>query len=276
MDRLGYSFSILTLAPGERRAFRREDAVGLVQIAEGCVHADGFEPCTLTINEYYLLPPGEMLEISNRTQESARLWVLFANSRLLEDTQAPDEDLWAGFQELPRRYMDTRHRNNMIIREMMQNLIASQTPLVFNETYRRMHAGIILVVAVRTCMVQPKSEQRAVQPPLMMTDVYIHVRRHLADDLSLDAIAKALHFNKYYLAHTFRRKAGIPLHQYVLHRRLEYANAMLEEGLPIGETARRSGFRDTSTFIRRYKQRWGITPRQHVMRIKQKQNLDEL
>lgn len=261
----GYTFSILTLNPGERRPFRREDSAGVVQVAEGCVRVSGFEPCVMTINEYYLLPPGEEIELYNHTQESAVLWVLFAHGQLMLDLQAPHEDLWSGFLSLPRRYMDTRHRNNMIIRELMQNLVMNQSIPLFSETYCRLHAGIILVVTVRTCMVQPSGEQRAVQPQLTMNDVYGYVRTHLADDLSLDTIASALHFSKYYLSHTFREKAGIPLHQYVLHRRLEYANTLLEEGFSVREAALRSGFRDTSTFIRRYKQRWGVTPRQHVL-----------
>lgn len=267
MHDIGYTFSVLALGPGEKRIFRRKDAVGMVQIAEGCVHLNGFESCVMTINEYYLIPPGEPAEVSNHTQEPASLWVLFAERELLKDVQAPGEELWNGFMELPRRYMDTHHRNNMIIRELMQNLVVSQTTLLYNETYRRLHAGIILVVAVRTCTVQPRNERRDVQPPLMMTDVYIYVRTHLDGDLSLDAIAKALHFNKYYLSHAFRQKAGISLYQHVMHRRLEYANTLLEEGFTVSEAAVRSGFRDTSTFIRRYKQRWGITPRQHVLNV---------
>ena len=267
MRSTGYSFSILSLMPGERRVFMREDAVGVIQIAEGCVRLDGFEPCTMTINEYYLLPAGESCEVCNHTHESAVLWVLFASQSLLKDLQSPGEDLWSGFLSLPRRYMDTRHRNNMIIRELMQNLVLNQSIPLYSETYCRLHAGIILVVTVRTCTAQPRGEQRAVQPRLTMTDVYSYVREHLAGDLSLDAIARALHFNKYYLSHTFREKAGIPLYQYVLHRRLEYANTLLEEGFSVREAALRSGFRDTSTFIRRYKQRWGVTPRQHALRV---------
>lgn len=266
MHSIGYTFSILALQPGERRSFQREDCAGVVQVAEGCVRVSGFEPCVMTINEYYLLPPGEEIELYNHTQETASLWVLFAHRDLMRDLQASGEDLCAGFLALPRRYMDTRHRNNMIIRELMQNLNISQTIPLYSETYRRLHAGIILVVTVRTCTVQPTGEQRAVQPQLTMTDVYGYVRTHLADDLSLDAIAKALHFNKYYLSHTFREKAGIPLHQYVLHRRLEYANTLLQEGFSVREAALRSGFRDTSTFIRRYKQRWGVTPSRHALR----------
>lgn len=266
----GYTFSILTLNPGDRRTFIRNDCAGLVQVAEGCVRISGFEPCIMTINEYYLLPPGEEVELYNHTQEAAVLWVLFSHRQLMLDLQSPGEDLWSGFLSLPRRYMDTRHRNNMIIREMMGNLATSQRIPLFCETYDRLHAGIILVVTVRTCMVQPAGEQRAVQPQLTLNDVYSYVREHLAEDLSLDAIAKALHFSKYYLSHTFREKAGIPLHQHVLHRRLEYANTLLEEGFSVQEAALRSGFRDTSTFIRRYKQRWGITPHQHILRTREK------
>lgn len=262
MNQREYTFSTLILPPGKGRSFLNEEAIGILMLAEGAATVTGVDPCVLSINEYYILLPGEQAEIINHGEQPLILWALFCGKALLEKQQAEGEDIWGSFAALPVRYMSAKNRNNMIIRELLGNVAGQKEQQILRETYAELHVGIILVVVARTCCKQPEGVRRIAQPPLTLNDVYGYVRHHLAEDLSLDTLAKRLHFDKYYLAHAFREKAGISLHQYVLHRRLEYANSLLCSGVSVRDTAARSGFSDYGNFIRRYKERWGITPGQ--------------
>jgi AraC family transcriptional regulator len=63
---------------------------------------------------------------------------------------------------------------------------------------------------------------------------------------------------------------GLPLHQYVVARRVEGAKQLLQVGdnLSLAEVASCAGFSDQSPFSRHFKRRVGVTPRQFRMRSK--------
>ncbi len=270
MNQDEYSFSVLALRGGEGTVFRAEEEVLFLMTAEGSARVDGLESGVLSVNDYCIAAPGEELRVSASQPDGAAFWLLRTGRAFLREISASGEDLWAAFFSLPVRIMDARHINNMILRELMQNLMLLPGASMLAKTYTRLHAGIIATVVARTCRLQPPGERRAQQPPLSMTDVYGYVRTHLQGDLSLPAIARALHFSESYLAHAFRRHTGMSVHQYVLSRRLEYANTLLAQGQSVRETAARSGFRSAEAFIRAYQKRWAMTPGQYAAQEKKK------
>ena len=259
----GYSFSALTLGPNESQAFEGKEQIHILFAAEGGAFFGGAERGILSMNEYYIVSAGEHAEVHTGAEDTVVLWVLRVSREMLTELQDEEEDLWGGFIQIPRHYMDGRNPNNMIIRELLQNLVYNQSQPYLSKTYIRLHVGIIAVVIARTCRIQPQGETRVQLLPMTMTDVYGYVRTHLQGDLSLEAIARALHISKSHLSHMFREEAGISVHQYVLARRLEYANGLLRKGIDVEKTAMRCGFQSAETIIRAYKKRWGITPGQY-------------
>ncbi len=255
----GFTINALTVVQNDGIDLAAVDELVMVMIADGATRCSGLESCILSVNDYYILLPGESVSLQNKSNTDCVIWILKIKKELLDALQAPGENLWDAFLLVPRRYMSAMLRSNMIIREMFQNVFVNQIPML-NKTYARMHVGFIAVVCIRSCLVQQGPKRSVVHPPLTMTDIYQYVRQNISGDLSLKAIASALHFDPSYLAHTFRKKAGMSLHQYVLSRRLNYANVLLRQGLSVQQTAERSGFGSTISFIRIYKQRFKITP----------------
>ena len=255
----GYTAEIVHLTDTAKHIATNADEAAIVLTAEGAVHCCGPENCTVGVNEYYILSPGDRADFYSLPDSPSTLWVLRFGQHLLKDLADPAESLWEGFCRLPRRYMDAGHRSNMIIREMIQNILVNQIPLL-SGSYGRLHVGLTVTVCLRTCLLQAPPEKAIVHPPLIMTDVFRYVRDHLTGDLSLAAIARALHFSPSYLAHMFREKAGTSLHQYVLARRLNYANVLLGQGLSVQKAAEHSGFSSPGSFIRAYRRAFGRTP----------------
>jgi AraC family transcriptional regulator len=77
-------------------------------------------------------------------------------------------------------------------------------------------------------------------------------------------MAAVAHLSAYNFARQFKRATGRPPHRYVLARRIERAQQLLQPDgdLSLAEVAADTGFSDQSQFSRQFKRITGITPRQ--------------
>lgn len=87
-----------------------------------------------------------------------------------------------------------------------------------------------------------------------------YIDAHLAHDLQLNSIARALNVSVSTLSHQFRRDMNISVYRYISEKRLSAVRKYAEQGIPLGVAAMRSGFRDYSGFFRLYKSRYGESP----------------
>jgi AraC-like DNA-binding protein len=89
-----------------------------------------------------------------------------------------------------------------------------------------------------------------------------HLDAQLADpQLNLDRLAAAVHVTPAHLVRRFRAELGITPMAYLWRRRVATGVDLLTNtGLPVGEVARRAGFRSVYHFSRRVKQATGLPP----------------
>ena len=95
-----------------------------------------------------------------------------------------------------------------------------------------------------------------------------YINRHLADDLSLDIIAKALYSNKVSLNRKFHEIMGCSIWEYILRRRTFAARQRLYFSGSISDAFEHSGFHDYSTFFRAYKKYVGLSPSEDLKKAK--------
>jgi len=80
--------------------------------------------------------------------------------------------------------------------------------------------------------------------------------------IKISDICKELYISTYYLTHRFTEFTGISPKQYLIQIRLNEAGKLLvNKNLSISEVAQKSGFQDTSNFIRYFKKSFGVTPK---------------
>ncbi len=80
---------------------------------------------------------------------------------------------------------------------------------------------------------------------------------------SLDALARAARLSRYHFLRIFRRATGATPRQYLIQARMRRAAARLSATRdPITDVALDSGFGDISTFNRRFRAVFGVSPRQ--------------
>jgi AraC family transcriptional regulator len=91
-----------------------------------------------------------------------------------------------------------------------------------------------------------------------------YVEEHLDASLTLGQMAAAAHLSAYHFARQFKAATGAPPHQYVIARRVERAQQLLQQDrdLSVAEVAVRAGFSDQSQLSHHFKRVVGVTPRQ--------------
>jgi AraC family transcriptional regulator len=91
-----------------------------------------------------------------------------------------------------------------------------------------------------------------------------YIEEQLDASLTLEQIAAAAHLSPYHFARQFKAATGLPPHQYVLARRIERAQQLLQQDrdLSLAEIAACAGFSDQSQFSHHFKRLVGVTPGQ--------------
>jgi AraC family transcriptional regulator len=89
-----------------------------------------------------------------------------------------------------------------------------------------------------------------------------YIEDHLSEDLSLSRIASVTGVSASHFKTLFRESAGVPVHQYVIQRRIERAKDLLMQGkLSIAEIALATGFSHQSHLARHMQRSVGLSPR---------------
>ncbi len=83
---------------------------------------------------------------------------------------------------------------------------------------------------------------------------------HLAEDLSVEALARRSLMSARTFARRFRDATGTTPHAWVLAQRVGFAQRLLEQGTSVEEVARRSGFGSAATLRAAFARERGTTP----------------
>lgn len=118
-------------------------------------------------------------------------------------------------------------------------------------------------------------EQMNTKTPLEESSLYqnllAYIDTHLEEDLTLEHLALVFFVSKYYISHVFKNNMGIPIHQYILKKRLYACKDSISSQMPITQAYQIFGFGDYSSFYRAFKKEFGISPKEfydtHVIKI---------
>ncbi len=94
-----------------------------------------------------------------------------------------------------------------------------------------------------------------------MEQARLFIEANLQNELSLEDIAAAVHLSKAHLARKFKEAYQVTPNQFLVGMRLKQAAKLLKTtNLPVNEVVNQVGFYSASSFIRLFKNEFGVTP----------------
>jgi AraC family transcriptional regulator len=133
--------------------------------------------------------------------------------------------------------------------------------------WSRQYAEALSVVLMHELIRLERSPSAAVRPlrgglpAWQQRRVVDFIEEHLADEISLAALAKLVELSLFHFARAFTQSFGVPPHRYHMARRIDRARGLLQkQALSVTEIGIQIGFRETSSFTRAFRKVTGLTP----------------
>jgi AraC family transcriptional regulator len=90
------------------------------------------------------------------------------------------------------------------------------------------------------------------------------IEEHLAEEISLTALAEVADLSLYHFARAFTQSFGVPPHRYHMARRMDRARSLLQKpALSVTQIGIQIGFRESSSFTRAFRRLTGLTPTEY-------------
>jgi AraC family transcriptional regulator len=91
-----------------------------------------------------------------------------------------------------------------------------------------------------------------------------YIEEHLAEDISLPALAEIADLSPFHFARAFKQSFGLPPHRYLVSRRIEKAkNLLATPALPVTQIGLDLGFGEASSFATAFRKHAGLTPTEY-------------
>lgn len=94
----------------------------------------------------------------------------------------------------------------------------------------------------------------------LMGRVAEYISANLSKNLDIKTLAEQVHISASGITHRFKKEFGIPIHKYIMQKRLVYAKRLAEEGKMLTKIYADVGFKDYSSFYKAYINYFGYAP----------------
>ena len=90
-----------------------------------------------------------------------------------------------------------------------------------------------------------------------------YMENNFSENITIDKLAKKLSLNKHYLIKIFKQITGETPIIYLRNLRIDFSKDLLKQGYSITEAATLSGFNNISYYIRHFKDKNSVTPKEY-------------
>lgn len=190
----------------------------------------------------------------------------------LADLSDETTNLEACFNVVPFRQVSVRPDSEIYM--LLKNL-ARKIVLLPNETSQfgasLFEHGILqmfVVLALRACIHAESHTATVSRHHLMLDEVFLYIQAHLTEELTLERLEKEFFVSHEHIAREFKRQTGQTVHRYIVKARLDRCCSLIEQGLPLTEVYKMSGFGGYNHFFRAFKKEYGMTPSEYFRTTK--------
>lgn len=225
--------------------------------------------------EVLVIPPGvvHFLRIRNREKPYRRI-VLWISASYLEGLLLRSEDYGYLFQRarLKKQYL---YQFDPILANQLQGMAFRMIEEQWGDRYGKqtfLYLKLNELLMVMNRMVYEQNHKKVAKGEEEVYQTICNfIASHLEEDLSLERLSNLFFLNKYYISHLFKDKVGMSAHQYITRKRLDACKDAILGDEPIGQICQQFGFSDYTSFYRRFKREYGVSPKeyrqQHQMEV---------
>lgn len=221
----------------------------------------------------YILKPWDILFVNkneihkpivnhNKYYERIVIWL---NPDFISKYAQGDNDLLRCFQIAVKNNYNLL-RLNMKSIEIVKNLIqdiqdCDNSNEFGNEILKESLFIQLMVLMNRLFLNSDKNRDiEDIQYDKTIEGVLNYINSNLENNLSIDTIASEFFISKYYLMRKFKNQTGSSIHNYVIQKRLILARSLISDGLSMSSVCSKCGFNDYSSFVRAFKNLYGVSP----------------
>ena len=121
--------------------------------------------------------------------------------------------------------------------------------------------AVSFLVYINRLLYDSLHQKSAVYENVLYLNICDYINRHLEEDLSLDSLSSFFYVSKYHISHIFKDNMGIPLHQYILKKRLHASKNAILSDQPISMFTSSTASRTTPAFSGHSKKSTVFPPR---------------
>lgn len=137
--------------------------------------------------------------------------------------------------------------------------------------YEKNLISMLLILSLRACIGADRVHKSRKRRHIMMDDIFIYIREHLTEDLTLEQLEKEFFVSRYHICREFKRLTGQTPHAYIVKARLDLCRKYIEQGKAISEVYQLGGFGGYNHFFRAFKKEYGVTPMQYYKNLEIKE-----
>lgn len=112
-----------------------------------------------------------------------------------------------------------------------------------------------------------QNEQNYKEESILAMDIKKYLDEKYLEELILDDLALKFDLTVVHLIRVFKKEFGLPIHSYILNKKVHLAKELLSSNIPVSLIAQNSGFFDQSHLNRSFKRIFQITPKEYQKNI---------
>ncbi|RED52660.1 helix-turn-helix transcriptional regulator [Cohnella phaseoli] len=234
--------------------------LGLVVSGTGTHHVNGV-PFRVERGHAFLLTPADFHRIVPDAGQTLRLYNLIFTERIISDDLAGrlfERGNSYSCEYGQEKYADAEHEFERIIRE--------------SDNWRELSGivvkGCIERLLVDLCRSCPPSDAKSYKEPDLsihpsIRKALVYLQHHFREQLLLEDVARFSGLSVNYFSESFSKQTGHTFQTHVRDMRLGFAKSLIEAtDLPITEICYAAGFNTLAYFLRAFKARYRMSPRQ--------------
>lgn len=170
--------------------------------------------------------------------------------------------LWVGFDGEYSKRLDSL---SSPVYTVSQNLFAELKNLVDCES----NVTVELVTSILFRVFAELFADRK-PPNNYIAGVERYISTNYMRDITVDGIASVIRLDRRYLSRVFKASTGKSIQQYLIELRMGKAVELILQGYNITQSAEMVGYQDVFNFSKMFKKQYGVSPREYVKSMKEK------